>query len=346
MYKKVSRRTTALLPQLKKRFPNIEDDIILSVAATNNNCSIKTTEALAEISCISVDEAMKQGLLKKRKKDVKIDRRGVPWSKIVIEQPPHRVQSNHDTDMLSEEEFQKWLQEQLDQLESEKKQKDQQNSSLSTSSTASTEDESCEDGDKVEPTKGTESDDLPNIPEGEAVAAHPEVEIKQPEILEQLPEVEMKEIISDNLAVNENIPDVASVVSPAIDSSLIILTDTDSKNDYVPLSESDNISTAIEPFVEILPEEEEKEVDQISVKLVFGKAMYRFRVPRNGYSFEALKQVANKKLEEGYEKGIDIVKGIKYTDDEGDWVTVTGQEEWEEALRVYAGDNVIKVHVL
>jgi len=39
-------------------------------------------------------------------------------------------------------------------------------------------------------------------------------------------------------------------------------------------------------------------------------------------------------LEQGYEEGErELLKKIKYVDDEGDWITVAAEEAWEEAVR-------------
>jgi len=49
-------------------------------------------------------------------------------------------------------------------------------------------------------------------------------------------------------------------------------------------------------------------------------------------------------LEQGYEEGErELLKKIKYVDDEGDWITVAAEEEWEEAVRIHR--DVIRVHI-
>jgi len=81
----------------------------------------------------------------------------------------------------------------------------------------------------------------------------------------------------------------------------------------------------------------------IVLKLVFKNgSMYRFRVPRNSYSLDKLKRAVNDKLDKGYEDTITALK-IKYFDDEGDWITIASQEEWEEAVRLH--NDVLKVHI-
>jgi len=165
VYKKVSKRTIDLLPVLKARFPSIEDDIIISVATVNNNSLIKTTEALSEISGVPFDRAIKQGLSKRHKrkrrsnsKELKIDRRGVPWSKLPMPDPPRREQPPPSSDILSEEEFDKWLKEQLELVELEKKLKQQPEESQQVEEYISSGADNCQDSSTTT-TSSPSSDD-------------------------------------------------------------------------------------------------------------------------------------------------------------------------------------------
>jgi len=88
----------------------------------------------------------------------------------------------------------------------------------------------------------------------------------------------------------------------------------------------------------------EDEDQQIVLKLVFENgSMYRFRVPRKSYTLDKLKRAVNDKLDQGYEDPVTALK-IKYLDDEGDWITIASQEEWEEAVRIHK--DVLKVHIM
>eukprot|EP01088_Endostelium_zonatum_P021580 TRINITY_DN8614_c0_g1_i1.p1 TRINITY_DN8614_c0_g1~~TRINITY_DN8614_c0_g1_i1.p1 ORF type:complete len:279 (+),score=75.62 TRINITY_DN8614_c0_g1_i1:69-905(+) len=53
-----SRRTSSLLPVLKRRFPEVEDSMILQVALQTNSSLIKSTEVLCELTGVGFQEAV------------------------------------------------------------------------------------------------------------------------------------------------------------------------------------------------------------------------------------------------------------------------------------------------
>jgi len=133
------------------------------------------------------------------------------------------------------------------------------------------------------------------------------------------------------------------------------------ESDYVPFFSKLSLSLPTVPDACLVPYfancsdssvsascfEEEEEQSDLVVKLVLSsKTIYRFRVRRDNYNFEELKRVAAEKwLEEGRAGEEENVNGLrlKYVDEEGDWITVVTQEEWEEAVRNF--ESLIKLHV-
>jgi len=338
MYKKVSKRTMDLLPVLKNRFPAIEDDIIISVVTLHNNSLIKATEALSEISGVSFNTAIRRGLRRKFK-GCKVDRRGVPWSKMSLPTVIPDRPAGESTDMLSEEEFQKWLQEQLDQVEKERK--EQQEAIQSNDVLTSSEDDQSWDDKSWEKLEFSK-DDVPLLNQGDC------------SILDEFSVIvpESKETTSASIEMNVIHPAIPETdderkTDPADSLNIIselLETDGDSIDCFESSILTETVTTSL--FGDDLNETVyiHDEDQQIILKLVFENgSMYRFRVPRKSYSLDKLKRAVNDKLDQGYEDPVTALK-IKYFDDEGDWITIASQEEWEEAVRIHK--DVLKVHIM
>jgi len=361
LYKKVSKRTLDLVPVLKSRFPSVDNDIIISVAAQHNNSLIKATEALSEISGVPFNTAIRRSMRRRRGcKDMKVDRRGVPWSKMTLPEKP-----STSSDMLSEEEFQKWLQEQLDEVEKERKEKQeviQSNDVLASSSSSSfnsEDDDQSWDEKSWEKLEVTKENELPKKCDYSVLDDFSVIDLVPAETNDT----------SSNDAV---IPQAETIVSPTIenvDQQYIGI--NSNPTDSFPTFEFQggvlDISQMLSPVaclesmdISVLPAENVtaslfgddlttstvyiNEDDSIALKLVFGNgSMYRFRAPRKTYTLDKLKNSINEKLEQGYEIHESELK-IKYLDEEGDWITIASQEEWEEALRIH--EEVLKIHIL
>jgi len=112
---KKRRKLTDNLSILKSRFPAVAEDIIISVLDSHNNALDKATTSLSEISGVPHDIVIQR--MHRRRNGHKMDKRGVHWEKMTL---PEKVPVVSTTDMLSDEDFSKWLQEQ-DLLEKEKK---------------------------------------------------------------------------------------------------------------------------------------------------------------------------------------------------------------------------------
>jgi len=359
-YKKVNKRTKELVPVLKSRFPAIEQDIIISVLDTHNNSLEKANAALSEISGVPYDTAIRR--IQRRRnghKIIKVDRCGVSWSKMPLPAPaPLPAPTAAPSDMLSDEDFQKWLQE-LDQAEKEKKEKQEVIQSNDAAQTSDTDEKSWDDWENYaeendQPNKGDSSpilDDFSLIESEnskdtaapsavtEMNAVHPVEETNERKIDVSGDSVDplTANIISEFVETDGNrelVPDLIKSKLNSLDCSSCKL--------CIPMTDSVTSSTFVENLAETVYINEDE--DQLIVlKLVFKNgSMYRFRVPRKSYTLNKLKIAVNDKLDNGYEDPVAALK-IKYFDDEGDWITIASQEEWEEAVRLH--QDVLKVHI-
>jgi len=357
LYKKYKTRSVDKLSYnvLKSRFPAVEEDIIISVLETHNKSLEKATVALSEITGIPYDTAIER--IRKRKKgnkNVKFDRRGVPWSKMPLpETAPEAPTAPSDT--LSDEDFQKWLQKQSDLEEKEKKEKLVRGliQSVNDASVTDTDEKSwdhwenlAEEADQLN--KGdrpsslilddfAESENPKETPSAitEMNAVHPIEETNEQKI-DATGDSVTANIISEFVETDGN----RELVPDLIESNLNSL-DCSSCELCIP---ADSVTSSM--FVDKLAETvyiHDDEDQLIVLKLIFKNgSMYRFRVPRKSYTLDKLKRAVNDKLDKGYEDPVAALK-IKYFDDEGDWITIASQEEWEEAVRLHT--DVLKVHI-
>jgi len=316
---KKRRKLTDNLSILKSRFPAVAEDIIISVLDSHNNALDKATTSLSEISGVPHDIVIQR--MHRRRNGHKMDKRGVHWEKMTL---PEKVPVVSTTDMLSDEDFSKWLQEQ-DLLEKEKKE-EQENLS--------------EENDQ--PNQGDSSIESENSKETAAPGAVTEINTVE-ETNEQKIDATGESVAPLTTDVTSEIVETdgnRELVPDLIKSNLNSL-DCSSCSLCIP---ADSVTSST--FGEKLADTvyiHEGEDQLIVLKLVFKNgSMYRFRVPRNSYSLDKLKRAVNNKLDKGYEDPITALK-IKYFDDEGDWITIASQEEWEEAVRLH--NDVLKVHI-
>jgi len=316
---KKRRKLTDNLSILKSRFPAVAEDIIISVLDSHNNALDKATTSLSEISGVPHDIVIQR--MHRRRNGHKLDKRGVHWEKMAL---PEKVPVVSTTDMLSDEDFSKWLQEQ-DLLEKEKKE-EQENLS--------------EENDQ--PNQGDSSIESENSKETAAPGAVTEINTAE-ETNEQKIDATGESVAPLTTDVTSEIVETdgnRELVPDLIKSNLNSL-DCSSCSLCIP---ADSVTSST--FGEKLADTvyiHEGEDQLIVLKLVFKNgSMYRFRVPRNSYSLDKLKRAVNNKLDKGYEDPITALK-IKYFDDEGDWITIASQEEWEEAVRLH--NDVLKVHI-
>lgn len=316
---KKRRKLTDNLSILKSRFPAVAEDIIISVLDSHNNALDKATTSLSEISGVPHDIVIQR--MHRRRNGHKMDKRGVHWEKMTL---PEKVPVVSTTDMLSDEDFSKWLQEQ-DLLEKEKKE-EQENLS--------------EENDQ--PNQGDSLIESENSKETAAPGAVTEINTVE-ETNEQKIDATGESVAPLTTNVTSEIVETdgnRELVPDLIKSNLNSL-DCSSCSLCIP---ADSVTSST--FGEKLADTvyiHEGEDQLIVLKLVFKNgSMYRFRVPRNSYSLDKLKRAVNNKLDKGYEDPITALK-IKYFDDEGDWITIASQEEWEEAVRLH--NDVLKVHI-
>jgi len=98
------------------------------------------------------------------------------------------------------------------------------------------------------------------------------------------------------------------------------------------------------PADTLIKEEEKSNDEKIVVKLFFESNIYRFSIASD-CTYDDLKCILNAKIDQGYESA----GKLTYVDEEGDTITLTSQEEWEEALRIFSGEllqAVIKLYVV
>lgn len=288
---------------------------------------------------------------------MKRDKRGVPWSPVPVEtvinvetkskeEEKEEIVVNNEIlkyDALDEDDFQKWLA-QLEQIEKEIK---------------------------------INANDIPNVTEVYNIESSSPISTTSQEIVLETGDCPVSleegdvvpEVLSEsflNTMVFSCGPDDEGSNSILLESELEGEIMPEQENEFSKWEEADYVQPFFSKLSMSLPTVpdtclvpclsnysdsvnnsvcSEEETDLVVKLILSTKTIYRFRVRRENYNFEELKKVAAEKWIEEKGKEDESVNGfrLKYVDDEGDWITVVTQEEWEEATRNFG--SLIKLHV-